>query len=122
VCDTSGNCLVLDVLTTGEQATNAHRKGMLGLLREHVPQYGVPKWPKTRPLGDGLYEFRKQPKRGPKLRVAFFYDRLDGAIIVCTHAFWKDQPSAPAEIERAQRIRTLYCNAQEQGRLRVSAL
>jgi hypothetical protein len=122
VCDASGNCFVVDTLTAGEQVTRAHRMGMLGLLHRQIPLYGVPPAPISGPLGDGLFELRKQPRKGPKLRVAFFYDQLDKSIVVCTHAFWKDQRTMPEEIERARQLRRLYCDARREGRLRVSAL
>jgi hypothetical protein len=121
ICDSSGNCLVLDTLGTGEATTKAHRMGMLGLLREHIPQHGVPPKPHSGPLGDGMFELRKQPK-GPKLRVAFFYDEWDRNIVVCTHAFWKDQRTMPFEIDRAQRLRALYSEARKQRTLRVTPL
>ena len=121
MCDSSDNCLVLDVLGTNEKVTKAHRMGMLSLLREHIPRYGVPRAPITGPLGNGLYELRKQPK-GPKLRVAFFYDVRNPRIVVCTHAFWKDQPTMPGETQRARQLQTAYYASQQRGDLRLLPL
>ncbi len=119
VCDQSDNCLVLDLLGSGEEATKAHRMGMLALLREHIPRLGVPPAPLSAPLGDRLFELRKQPRKGPKLRVPFFYDRNDDRIVVCTHAFWKDQPAMPNEILRARQLRDAYYAAQTRGDFRL---
>lgn len=59
-----------------------------------------------KPLGDGLFELRRQPK-GQKLRVVFFYD--EGRRIVCTNAFFKAEttPRTELSLARAQRKRYL---------------
>ena len=119
VCDESDNCLVLDFLGAGEKATRAHRMGMLSLVREHIPRHGVPPGPLSGPLGKALFELRKQPGKGPRLRVPFFYDRRDSRIVVCTHAFWKDQPTMPREIQRALQLRSVYYASQRRGDLRL---
>jgi hypothetical protein len=92
---------------------------MLALLRDNIPRYGVPPAPLSGSLADGLFELRKQPGKGPKLRVPFFYDRRDDRIVVCTHAFWKDQRTMPSEIQRARQLRDAYYASQTRGDFRL---
>ena len=69
-------------LTTFENACAL----MLGLIREHIPVHGAPeKMPLCKPLGGGLFEFRKQPS-GDKLRVTWF---RDNKMVICVLAFSK---------------------------------
>ena len=69
-------------------------------------------------LDDGIYEFRKTPRRGPALRVLWFYD--EGRVIVCTQGYWKTtQRTPPGEIEKARRLRSDYLLAKRMNSLRV---
>ena len=72
-----------------------------------------------KPLGEGIFEFRRQPK-GPKLRVLFFYD--EGCRIVCTNAFRKAERTPPAEVELARETRERYLRAKLLGRLRIEEI
>jgi phage-related protein len=94
---------------------------MSGLLREYIPDHGPPKNPEqSAPLGDDLYELRRQPKKGPKLRVIYFYDATLRRVIVVTHGFFKDQPQTPdEEIEYAKDLRAKYHAAAEREDLDV---
>src|SRR6185295_14396310 len=90
VCDERGACPVLDVLEALSSSYPAAVDGMLSLLRERIPQDGPQglRAPTCKSLGNGLWEFRKEPK-GRRLRVIWFYDF--GRIVVCTVAFTKTE-------------------------------
>lgn len=92
---------------------------MLALLRQQLPTSGPPRNEEISKQLDGdIYEFRKTPKRGPALRVLWFYDQ--GKIVVCTHGFWKTTQRTPkAEIEKAQRLRKDYLLAKRSNSLRI---
>jgi hypothetical protein len=111
----------MEVLTMDDEETRSHREWMLALLRQVIPRTGVPNAPVVRPLGDKLYELRKQPK-GPKLRVPFFYDEENRRVIVCTHAFFKDQRVVPEEVQRAKKLRKQYYEAIRRNNLRIADL
>jgi phage-related protein len=121
VCDSRGRCPVTDFLfdlegTTGQTAAEQ----MLRLLRMKVPESGPPKAePLCKSLGDGLYEFRKQPK-GKKLRVVWFYG--GGAVIVCAAAFTKAERTPRAEIERARAQQLAYLEDRRNGKLEITDL
>ena len=99
-------CQVLDFLEHNPPHSSAVTS-MLALLRENVPSNGVPKNPEvSASLDEGLYEFRRQPKRGPKLRVAWFYGH--GQTIVCARSFLKRNKTPPEELSRARAMQHLY--------------
>lgn len=96
---------------------NRHAQSMRVLIR-HVLSNGPPESPfLCDSLRDKIYEFKRGPKRGRKLRVLFFYD--EGRVIVCTHAFWKDQRTAPNEINKAVAMRRGYFDAKRSGGLEI---
>jgi len=92
---------------------------MLALLRQQLPSSGPPHNEEISKRLDGdIYEFRKTPKRGPALRVLWFYD--EGRIVVCTHGFWKTtQRTPPAEIEKAKKLRKEYLAAKRSNTVRI---
>lgn len=64
-----------------------------------------------RPLGDGLYEFKRN---SPKLiRLYAFYDEIDGVgqLIICTNG--GDKRSQQQDITQAKAIRKAYLTAKE---------
>lgn len=121
ICDSRGRCQVADFLvdlegTTGQIAAEQ----MLRLLRTQVPVSGPPKAePLCKSLGDGLYEFRKQPK-GKKLRVVWFYG--GGAVIVCAAAFTKAERTPRAQLERARAQQLAYLEDRRNGKLEITDL
>ena len=65
----------------------------------------------SRPLGDGLYEFKRN---SPKLiRLYAFYDEIDGVgqLIICTNG--GDKRSQQQDITKAKAIRKAYLTAKE---------
>jgi len=82
---------------------------MLALLRIDLPASGPPKSePLCKPLGNGIYELRKQPK-GRKLRVVWFYGT--GPVVVCTYAFTKAERTPQIRIEQSRLLRKQYFSA-----------
>lgn len=110
---------VLDFLAGEMDAScRALADGMLALLRRRVPVTGPPGGELSSDVGDDILEFRKQPKKGPKLRVLFFYDA--GRIVVCTNAFLKaGRKLPPEEKRRAVAIRHRYFEAKARGTIRI---
>jgi len=120
VRDERDRCQVLDFLKQLGRAGDRRRKHaerMLAILGDYIPYHGPPKAREmTKDLGDGIREFRSV---AGEFRVYWFYDR--DRVIVCTHAFEKDeQGDRPVEKRRAERIRLEYQRARETGELEVS--
>lgn len=117
VLDQRDRCQVLDFLDGRSTA----QRFFLRFLRTRLPVEGPPahNTDLCKPLGGGIFEFRRQPK-GPKLRVLFFYD--DGCRIVCTNAFHKAERTPRAEVELARDLRRKYFRARLLGRLRIEEI
>lgn len=118
VCDSRGGCPVLEFLAdlTGTSYQVAAEQ-MMRLLAIQVPTSGPPKAePLCKAMGNGLFEFRKQPK-GKKLRVVWFYG--GGAVVVCATAFTKGERTPRAEIERALLLREMYRPAKAGGEIEI---
>jgi phage-related protein len=92
---------------------------MMVLLRQDLPASGPPRSEElSKQLDGAIYEFRKTPKRGPALRVLWFYD--EGRVVVCTHAYWKRTQRTPrSEIEKARRLHSDYLFAKRRNSLRI---
>lgn len=73
---------------------------------------------KSKQLPDGILEFRTGPKKGPKLRVFYFYDA--GKMVICTHSVWKRE-AVPEEIDRAVARKNRYLLAKERGQLEIAS-
>jgi phage-related protein len=109
VCDPRGRCQVLDFLMEFRESSPAAARSMLVLLESELPAAGPPKGePLCKPLGNGIYELRKQPK-GKKLRVVWFYGV--GQVIVCTYAFAKAERTPQIRIEQSRLLRKQYLSA-----------
>jgi phage-related protein len=92
---------------------------MFSLLSEELPVSGPPRSEEiSKQLEGAIFEFRKTPRRGPALRVLWFYD--EGRVVVCTHAYWMTtQRTPPAEIDKARRLRSDYLLAKRRNSLRI---
>jgi hypothetical protein len=112
---------VLDELQGVDPSYRPVADSMFALLRRRVPEAGPPKGEISEPLGDGIFEFRRQPQRGPKLRVLWFYDA--GRVIICTRAFLKDVKKCPPEEKaRALKIRDRYLQAKTHQQVTITEL
>lgn len=120
VCDHRGCCPVTDCLVDMDMEGTTYQTAaeqMLRLLRAQVPVSGPPKAePLCKPLGGGLFEFRKQPK-GKKLRVVWFYG--GGAVIVCAVAFTKAERTPRTQVERARAQQKAYLEDKRDGKLEI---
>lgn len=112
---------MLDDLVAAPVAHAGTIKSMLALLRESVPRYGPqkdnPEICKYLKFYD-LWEFRKQPRRGKKLRVVWFED--GSHIIVCVAAFAKERKTP--DLSWIEKIRHTYFNAKAQAKLEIQEL
>jgi phage-related protein len=110
IVDRRGRCQVLDFLGQLGAGYAIARRVMLLFLQFRLPQDGPPmnNVQLCKPLGDGLFELRRQPK-GQKLRVVFFYD--EGRRIVCTNAFCKAETTPQTELSLARVQRKRYLMA-----------
>lgn len=118
ICDSRGGCQVLDFLADSVGTTyQVAAEQMSVLLKAQVPANGPPKTePLCKSLGDGLYEFRKQPK-GKKLRVVWFYG--GGAVIVCAVAFTKAERTPRTKIAQAMLLREQYRLAKADEKIEI---
>jgi phage-related protein len=117
VCDHRGRCQVLEFLMDFRRSSPAAAQGMLALLQEGLPAVGPPKGePLCKPLGNGIFELRKQPK-GKKLRVVWFYGVEQ--VIVCTYAFGKAERTPQIRIEQSRLLRRQYLAAQARGKIEI---
>jgi phage-related protein len=117
VCDQRGNCQVLRFLEELHGLEGKAAESMLVLLEDTVPWTGPPKAePVCKALGDGVYEFRKQPK-GKKLRVLWFYG--GPAIVVCAVALKKAEKTPRVQLERARFLRRQYWAARSRGEIEI---
>jgi hypothetical protein len=118
VVDHRGRCQVLDFVDQLGAGFRAAQEFLTLLLRVYLPLEGPPKSSAhlCKPLGDGVFELRRQPK-GPKPRVLFFYD--DNHRIVCTNAFSKLEVTPRSEIELARSLREKYFETKLRRELQV---
>jgi len=118
VVDDRGRCQVLDFLAQLGANYRAARRAMLLFLQIRLPEDGPPvsNVQLCKPLGDGLFELRRQPK-GQKLRLVFFYD--EGCRVVCTNAFCKAETTPRSELLIARTLRERYLLAKRTRRLRI---
>jgi phage-related protein len=114
-----GDCELLDFLEGLGPNDAKHRDWAMRLLCDHVPVAGPPKNDEvSKVLEDGIFEFRHGP-----IRILYFYDHIDGAMVICTHGYYKRTRKAPrGEIKRAKAHRTAYRAAKDRGLLAVEDL
>ena len=113
VCDSDGNSQVMDTLVTLQNGTKAQASlavKMRQLLEKWVPSQ--PQGPQThntnisKKLTDNIFEFKKGAKKGPKIRVLWFYG--DGKRVVCTICFLKTNEIKQKDLDDAEDIRKEY--------------
>lgn len=114
ICDPQGFCVAVRFLSELDKALKPQGHKMMRLLKETIPRDG----PQDKPsficehLDDGILEFKRGPKNGPRLRVLWFYPGLPKCV-VCTHAFLKtSRKTPPEEITAAKSARQKFSDAQ----------
>lgn len=118
VCDARGGCQVLEFLA-GLRGTTYQiaAEQMSLLLQVQIPASGPPKTePLCKPLGQGLYELRRQPK-GKKLRVFWFYG--GGAVVICAVALAKAERAPRSKVAQARLFLERYKEAKAAGNLEI---
>ncbi len=116
-CDNRGRCEVLEFLSDLEGDYQAAALSMVVFLTQFVARKGPPKAePWCKPLGGGLFEFRKQPK-GKKLRVIWYYG--GGNIVVCSAAFTKAERTPRSELDRSRLHLERYRLARARGAVEI---
>jgi len=94
-----------------------HAQRMRALI-QHTARNGPPHDDrKSKPLRDGIFELRTGPKKGPKLRVFYFYDA--GKMVICTHSVWKRE-AVPEEIDKALAWKSRYLLAKSRGTVEIA--
>lgn len=118
VCDQRGGCQVLSFLDELTGLEGKAAADMLTMLRRTVARFGPPmREPLCKALGEGIFEFRRQPK-GKKLRVLWFYGGT--AVIVCTAAFKKAERTPRIQLDRARFLRKQYWLARSRSELEIT--
>lgn len=117
VLDSREKCQVLDFLADLNGPESVAARSMMAFLSETVPRSGPPKKePLCKSLGEGVYEFRRQPK-GKKLRVLWFYG--GSAVIVCTAGFKKAERTPRVQLHQARFLCKQYWVARSRGELEI---
>lgn len=120
IVDEEGKCSVTAKLEELEKDHPTLQADMASLILQYVPEYGIPWHDRSRAgklYGDEIFEFKaceyvnKRKTKG--LRVAFFQDL---SVVVCTHAFEKENGGTPpGAVPLARRLRTEYLMAKQAG-------
>jgi hypothetical protein len=117
VLDSRGRCQVLELLEELDGSESIAATGMMRLLDEIVPKFGPPRSASLcKSLGDGVFEFRRQPK-GKKLRVLWFYG--GAAVIVCTAAFRKAEKTPRTQLDQARFLCKQYWIATSRREIQI---
>jgi mRNA-degrading endonuclease RelE of RelBE toxin-antitoxin system len=116
--ENNNNCPVLELLDDIDERLAAK---MSTLLFDHLPVNGpVHNETFSKKLSNNTFEFKRGPKRGPGLRVLYFYD--ENNIIVCTSGFIKRDSADKSAIELNEAIRTVYFRDKANSNLEIDKL
>jgi hypothetical protein len=124
VVDETGCCNVLDVLMSLDEG-NRDEQGlaskMRALLEDWIPNQ--PNGPQThnenisKLLRDKIYEFKRGQKKGPKIRVLWFYG--DRRQVICTSCFLKTDKVPQNLIDNAMDLKTEFEGDLKNGKIRI---
>lgn len=123
ICDAGGRCEVLEDLLD-LKAGNRQQAGMamkmLNLLQDWVPHQ--PQGPRThntnisKHLSGNVFEFKRGQKKGPKIRVLYFYGNRKE--VICTKCFLKGQRMVPKSfIDDAESMRNRFLKDHAAGKI-----
>jgi len=91
---------------------------MVTLLADYLPTNGPPHNTNISKHLDGkIFEFKKGPKKGPKIRVFYFYDK--GNMIICTHGIIKRDDDLTNHITESNLIRERYLVDKSNGNIEI---
>jgi len=107
-----GKCQVVDFLDD-DSKYRIEKIQMLALLK-HVATHG-PKF--SKPLSGNILEFKRVKKKGPGIRVFYFFDK--NKIIICTYAFMKRDTTPQNRIRNAEEIRDQYVKDKNDGKIKI---
>jgi phage-related protein len=118
VCDSQGNCVLLEELAGLNESFAASRRKILAFLRYSIPHDGPDKLHMYRDKIDNeLSEFILG-----RFRVLWFREE-SGRVVVCTSMFMKKTQATPEhEKTRARNLRRAYLEAKRDQRLTVRDL
>jgi hypothetical protein len=109
------------------RSISAHNQAatrMLHKLMNHIPEAGPnyrnPEKVKKLKGAPGIWEFREQPKKGPKVRTLFFKD--GNQMIICTNAFEKRGEARTADVDLAIREKDRYFEDKRRSRIEIEIL
>lgn len=113
----SDACQVLDFLDRYDERQAIK---MLSLL-EYVSVHGLPvNENKAKHLKGSVWEFKVGPKKGAKLRVAFFRDSNN--TFICTEAFTKRSRTPQTIISKCEDAKTKYISDSKNGKIVIEKL
>ena len=117
VCDHRDRCQVHDFL---ERAEKRLKIKMKALLEQTVANNGpdLHNENMARYLYDEIYEFKRGPKTGAKIRVIFFRDNAQKRVI-CTEAYVKTNDSPAPYVTRAVELHKQYKQALDGNEIRI---
>lgn len=111
------DCPVLEFLLDRSVYKNDKTK-MITLLSDKVPIRGPSKSENfSKHLEGNIFEFKRGPRRGLKIRVLYFYGQ--NRLIICTHAFMKSNKTPQNLIENAEKIRTEYLRDKKLNQIKI---
>ncbi len=103
---TDGNdCQVLEFLGVLDAKPAKKLRTLIDTtLRQFVPEHGPPlhNEHQAKHLDGDVYEFKRGPKTGPKVRITFFMPKAPRRTVVCVEAFKKRGEDLGKQIKRAQ--------------------
>lgn len=114
------DCQVLKFLLNEEPVDLGTR--MLAQIEQSVRDSGPPKHNEelSKHLEGKVYEFRKGPKKGKKLRVVWFYSPPPNQrTVVCVEAFHKREETPKGVIVRTEALADQYAEALKNKTLKV---
>lgn len=113
VADADGNCQVMAALVELQNGSRA--EASLGTKMRQLLENWLPSrvnGPQThnlniaKKLTENIYEFKKGAKKGPKIRVLWFYG--NGKQVICTLCFLKTNKVERKDLKNAEDLRTKF--------------